>query len=290
MAIKLDAGEVGRTDIYSIYPKELILVDGDNSRINPHTQEEIESLALSLLENGQLQPILARKVEGNKVKVVVGYGRTKAAQYINTVLQPDKPIKLLVRISDMNAEEAFIKSIVENLDRKNPDPIDDAYAQRILREQYGWSDQKIAEFYKNSVAYIGQLKKTLTLSKEIQQEVKLGNLPISTAITLTDLPEAIRPEVIEANRTETGKIDTTGVNVAVREHKQATGTGGKGRSIKEIKTFLVELGGPAETVATRELAKQLLEFIAGKITDDVMLAGFRGHTKADEVVDQAKAA
>lgn len=292
MAIKLDAGEVGRGDIFSISPEHLLYAADLNSRVVPHTDEEIEALAKSIVENGQLQPVLARRVEGHKVQVVAGFGRTRAVAWANANLNPPKPLKVLVRIVDLNAEEAFVRSIVENNDRTNTTPIDDAYAQRRLREEFNWPEQKIADFYKKSVAYIGQLRKTLTLSTELKAEVAAGNLPVSTAIILTDLPETERAAVVaEAKDDVTGKVDTEVVKKKVRAKKIETGAGSTALSLKEVRTFFEELTGPGESEAIRELSKKVLSFVAGKITEQQMSNALKKWTKPDAVpVEDAKEA
>lgn len=288
--MKLNAGEVGRTDVFHIAPEELILVEEDNSRQVSHTKEQIESLANSLIgPSGQLQPILARRLTGageNKVKVVAGFGRTKAALYVNKVLRPDNPIKLLVRVLDMSPEEALVRSIEENIARAETTPIDDAYAQRKLRE-FGWSEQKIADFYQKSVAYIGQLRKTLELSTDLKQEIIEGNLPISAAITLTEIPEEERAAVVAEAKDGAGKVNTETINRKVRDRKIEQGKG-KGRSLKEIKAFFEATTGPAETLAVRELSKKIVAFIAGKISDKVMTNALQKNTLADP--EQAEAA
>jgi ParB/RepB/Spo0J family partition protein len=287
MAMRLDAGEVGRGDLFSIFPENLIVVEEENSRVVPHTDDEIEALAHSILEHTQQQAVVATRIAGNKVQLVSGYGHTTAIKYINTVLRPENPLKVLVRIQEMNKEEAFVRSIVENIDRAATTPIDDAHAQRRLREEFHWTEERIAKFYKKSVAYIGQLRKTLTLSNEIKQEVATGNLPISTAIALTELPEAERPAVLEAAKSpETGKVNSEVVNQAVRNQKIAAG-GGKSRSVKEIRKFLEELTGPAEQDGVRELSKKLLAYIGGKITDQQMTNALKKWTRVADATAAA---
>ena len=49
MAMKLNAGETGRQDLFSIFPENIVVIPGENGRKEPHSQEEIESLANSIL-------------------------------------------------------------------------------------------------------------------------------------------------------------------------------------------------------------------------------------------------
>lgn len=180
---------------------------------------------------------------------------------------------------DLNPEEAFVRNLVENIERAATTPIDDAHNQRRLREQYGWSEVKIADFYKRSVAYISQLRKTLVLPTEIQQGVAQGNIPLAAALDLVDLPALEQKEAVaEATNPETGKVVAETVRKRVRDKKIEAG-GGKGRSIKEVRTFFEELTGPGESEAIRGLSEKLLLFLSGKITDKQMTNALEKYTK-----------
>ena len=283
MAMKLNAGETVRQDLFSIFPENIVVIPGENGRKEPHSQEEIESLARSILEYTQLEPVVVRRIEDHKVQLVAGYGRYTAVKYINTVLQPNNPVKLQCKVVDLNPEEAFVRNLVENIERAATTPIDDAHNQRRLREQYGWSEAKIADFYKKSVAYISQLRKTLVLPTEIQQGVAQGNIPLAAALDLAALPaEEQKEAVAEATNPETGKVVAETVRKRVRGKKIEAG-GGKGRSIKEVRTFFEELTGQAEVEAIRGLSEKLVLFLSGKITDKQMTNALEKYTKLEAV-------
>lgn len=273
MSMKIDAGDVKRGELFSIFPHEIIVNPEENGRAYPVSDETIQALAESILEYGQEQPVVVRRIEGNKVKLVAGYGRHRAVLRINTVLQPDNPIRLQCRVRDtMNSKEAFIHNLVENRDRCDTTPVDDAENQRRLREQYGWSEAKIAEFYGKSVSYIYQLKKTLALSEPIKEQVAEGNISIGATLDLTELPESQREAVVEeAKNPETGKVDSDKVREKVRIHKEANGSGGKARTLKNLKTFFDEQTGPGERESVRGLCRKFLDYVSGKISDVQMV-------------------
>ena len=267
MAIQLNAGEIGRADLFSILPENIVVNEADNGRAVPHSPEEIEALAHSILTYGQQQPVVVRRVEDKKVALVSGYGRYKAVKHINSVLRPDSPVKLQCKVVDCNPEEAFVRNLVENIERAATTPVDDAHNQRRLREEFGWPEQRIAEFYKRSVAYISQLRKTLQLSQPIQQAVAAGKMAVSAAIDLAELPEAARQEAVaDATNRTTGKVDSGVIRKKVRDRKIENGQA-KGRTLKEVRTFFEKQDEPAPV---RELAESILDFLAGKITDRQM--------------------
>jgi ParB family transcriptional regulator, chromosome partitioning protein len=267
MAMQLNAGEIGRADLFSILPENIVVNEADNGRAIPHSPEEIEALANSILSYGQQQPVVVRRVEDRKVALVSGYGRYKAVRHINAVLRPDSPVKLQCKVVDCNPEEAFVRNIVENNERAATTPVDDAHNQRRLREEFGWTEQRIAEFYKRSVAYISQLRKTLQLPQPVQQAVAAGNLAVSAAIDLVELPEAARQEVVaEATDRATGRVDSRVIRKKVRDKKIENGQA-KARTLKEVRTFFEAQDEPGQI---RELAESILDFLAGKITDGQM--------------------
>jgi ParB/RepB/Spo0J family partition protein len=276
--MKIVAGDVARQDMISVFPENVIVVPEENGRLIPATEEEVKlkaqkvaTLAESIKKDGQKQPVLVRRVEGNKIQLVAGYTRHAAITLLNTQ-QPDDPLRIQCKVVDMSPEEAFVSNLIENLQRDDTTPMDDAHNQRRLRDQYGWSEQKIADFYKNSVAYIGQLRKTLQLPEAIQQGVQAKTVPLQAALDLTELPAAEAVTVVAAaTNPETGKVDATKVRQHVRNKRIEAGKGqGKARSMKEVRTFFEETTGPGEAEGVRELAKKVLSFIEGKITDQQM--------------------
>jgi ParB family chromosome partitioning protein len=267
MAMQLNAGEIGRGDLFSILPENIVVNEADNGRAVPHSPEEIEALANSILTYGQQQPVVVRRIEDKKVALVSGYGRYKAVRHINSVLRPDSPVKLQCKVVDCNPEEAFVRNIVENNERAATTPVDDAHNQRRLREEFGWTDQRIADFYKKSVAYISQLRKTLRLPQPVQQAVARGDMAISAALDLVELPEPARQQAVaEATDRTTGRVDSEVIRKKVRDKKIENGRA-KARTMKEVRTFFE---GQEEPGPIRELAESILDFLAGKITDRQM--------------------
>lgn len=285
--MKLDPavnGETGRIDVTTMFPEFIIVDENDNPRApsERHTPDEVMALAQRIIKEGQDTPAMGRKVAGGQIKLVAGYGRHKAFTLINTVLQPDKPLKMQIRIQDMNAEEAYVKAIRENLDRKETKAVSDAHAQRVLRELHFWSEEQIAELYEKSVSYIGLLRKIVNLGKEVQEQINNGSLAVSNAVTLSELPESDHAQVIaEAKDQSTGKVDGGVIRERVRQHKARTGatTNIPSRGVKQIREFLDGLDGPGETEAVRALGKKFREFVDGKISDVQMSNALKKWTK-----------
>ena len=278
MAIKINAGDVGRGDVFFIDPQEIIVDEKLNGRWEPHDEAAIKSLAKSFEEEGQLQPVQVRRVADNRVQLVMGYRRHAAVVEFNR-LHPDKPMKLKAIVVTINNEEAFRRNIVENRERQETTPIDDAFNQRRLRDDYGWTDTKIAEFYGLTPPYVGILKKLLTLPTATQKLVHSRQLSVKAAAALTELtPEqqqqAIEPAPVQVDpqpdatpmKTDLTEKMSSRVVKAVRAAKIKKG-GKQARSLAEVRKFFEGLN---ETPQVKALAGMMLEFIQGRLTDETM--------------------
>jgi ParB/RepB/Spo0J family partition protein len=286
MSMKLSAGEVVRQDEFLIDPSEVIVDPMLNGRWKPHDDEAVEVLARSIGDEGQLQAVQVRRIDGNRVQLVLGY-RRHAAVKLHNYHNPENQIKLRCKVVVISPEEAFRRNIVENRQRSDCTPIDDAHNQRRLREVHGWQDVKIAEFYGMTPSYVSRLRKLLSLPDKVQDAVHGKSLSVDAALALADLPQKDREEVLatdlnghvtteEAPAVEPPVKTSQEIVAAVRDKKIDQGTGkGQPRTLKEVRAFLEGLTGPAEPKAVKDLAEAFLKFLQGKIKDAAMEKHFR---------------
>jgi ParB/RepB/Spo0J family partition protein len=285
MAIRINAAPEGekvqRGEMFFIDPMFVQVNESLNGRAFPHDEDAIERRCNSFEKEGQLQPVIVRRIDDNRVQLVLGYCRYAAAVMYNK-RHPDKPMKLKCVVSDLNEEEAFRKNIVENRERQETTPIDDAFNQRRLREEFGYNDSKIAEFYNCTPSYVSQLKKLLQLEPKIQLMVHRKEFAFSAALALADLPPEEREQaLVEAADKGTS---TASITKAVREKKIEKGKG-HSRSLKEVRSYFEELSGPAEKSGIKSIAELMLKFISGRIKEETMTNRLNS-LFPDEVVEQ----
>lgn len=271
MAMKLNAGDVIRQDEFLIDPTEILVDDALNGRWQPHTDEAVEQMVKSFEEEGQLQAVQVRRVHDNKVQLVLGYRRFAAARLYNQ-RHPDQPLKLKCKVVLVNDEEAFRRNVVENRERAECSPIDDAHNQRRLREVFGWTDARIAEFYHVSPAQVCTLKKLLALPSDVQGLVHGRTLSVQAATGLADLPTVEQKQILVAGQAE--GLTSQKVVKQVRERKIDRGKG-QARSLAEVRAFLEGLTGPAEAAPVKQFAEDFLKFIQGKVKDNTMQQSIR---------------
>jgi ParB family chromosome partitioning protein len=266
VAARINAGDVGRGDVFFIDPPEIIVDEKLNGRWKTHDAEAVEDMAKSFEAEGQLQPVQVRKVADNRVQLVLGYRRHRAALLYNQ-RHPDSPMKLKCVVVTVNDEEAFRRNIVENKQRAETTPIDDAFNHRRLREEFGWTDAMIAEFYGMTSSYVGLLKKLLMLPTAAQLHVHKRELSVQAAAALADLPAEEQKQALASQ--QPGESLSKSVVKQVREKKIARG-GKQSRSLAEVRSFLQGLTGPAERPQVKDLCDLLLEYIQGRLADDTM--------------------
>ncbi|GAB5404720.1 MAG: ParB/RepB/Spo0J family partition protein [Aureliella sp.] len=163
---------------------ELSVYEIDNNPFQPRRQfntEEIASLAESIREHKQLQPVLVRKV-GDRYQLISGERRLRA-----TIHAGLKTIRAEVREADdrLVAELA----IVENLQRKDLDPIEKALSFRRYIDQHKCTQDDLAKRLKIDRSTIANLMRLLELPEEIQQGVQSGNITAGHARALLPLGE-----------------------------------------------------------------------------------------------------
>ena len=168
-------------------------------------EEEIEDMVSSLCLQGQLQPILIRPVSGDRVQVVAGDTRHRAALRINERnLWPwSKPedggrMRLDCKVEAGSERESFGNSLVENLQRKNLSPIDIANAVQIASQKYQYTDQEIRARFKQTTdpAWLSNMRSLAKLPDSIKRKIHLRDFAPSVGYLLSEIPEAEHEAVL----------------------------------------------------------------------------------------------
>jgi ParB family chromosome partitioning protein len=156
-------------------------------------EEELQELADSIVENGILQPIIVKKAHGNEnYKIIAGERRFRAAQLANLAEVP-------VIIKDITDSQALEIAIVENIQRQNLTPIEEASAFTRLIEEYSYTQEELATHLGKSRSHITNLLRLLTLPEKVQDMVNNGSLSMGHARALVKLENALHvaEEIIE---------------------------------------------------------------------------------------------
>lgn len=139
---------------------------------------DLTELAASIRDVGILQPIVARQVNG-KLVIVMGHRRHAGARLAGVLQVP-----VIVRTAAMDPDEILAAMIVENGQRLNLDPIEEARALARLKRADDSSDQLLAERISKSQPYVSGRLALLSLTPAQQAAVRAGTLPLTRAIKL----------------------------------------------------------------------------------------------------------
>ncbi len=158
---------------------------------NKFDDEEISQLAESIKNNGLLEPILVRK-KGEYYEIIAGERRFRAIQKLGL---PYIEVKIL-NISDAKLCEI---SLVENLQRKDLNPIERANGYRKLIDLFQYSQEQIAKIFNVSPAVISNALRLLSLPSQIQEYFSRENFTEGHARLLLSLKDTAK-QIEYANR------------------------------------------------------------------------------------------
>ncbi|MCD6583238.1 MAG: ParB/RepB/Spo0J family partition protein [Candidatus Omnitrophica bacterium] len=141
--------------------------------------QELEELKASIREKGVIQPIIVRKV-GERFELVAGSRRVQAAKSLGI-----KELPAVVR--EITDKESLILALIENLQRKNLNPIEEALAFKRLNEEFALTYEEIARLMGKDKTSISNNIRLLKLPQEIQEALKKNIITFTQARALLGL-------------------------------------------------------------------------------------------------------
>lgn len=296
MSKQINAGaDVKRGDFFFVDPFSVIVKDENRGRAFPPTPQQIIDKAVSILDQGQIQPVVCRCVQDNKLLLNAGFTRCAAVRLIRTGFEyegqrfHDPEFKLKVVLQKGNDLDALKTNIAENQHRDDTSVIDDAHNQNVLRDRHGLNDGDIAKIYRCTEDTVVKKAKLLGLSAELQKRVHYKGLSMGAALSLLELPDDQREAAVEAASGKNGHVDGTALAAMMRDRvlsdsENGTGSGSsgndkkksktKGRSRGEIRKFAValwEARDKTKSEGKKRFAETLLRWIDGKASDKALL-------------------
>ena len=141
------------------------------------SDEAIAALADSIREYGVLQPILVRPLGTGMYQIVAGERRWRAARMLGL----DEVSENIKELSNL---EAMQIAIVENLQRENLNPLEEASGYSELIEKFGMTQEKVAKLVGRSRSAVANAVRLLTLPESVQKMVESGDLSAGHARAL----------------------------------------------------------------------------------------------------------
>ncbi len=155
-------------------------------------EDDLKELSSSIKNQGLIQPIIIKPIEGNQFQIIAGERRWRACQ-LNGMHEVDCVIK---NIDDINVLEA---ALIENIQREDLNVIEEANAYKGLIDIKGINNENLAKLIGKSPSHISNILRLLELDKKIQKQVISGDLSMGHARALIGVPDAIKKanEIIE---------------------------------------------------------------------------------------------
>ena len=144
--------------------------------------ELLNDLAESIKINGILQPIAVREVDNNKYEIIAGERRWRAAQLAGLTKVP-------IILFEANNEKTFELAIMENVQREDLNPIEEALAIKELIEKYNFSQEKIIDITGKKRTRIVNILRVLDLPDEIQKLIAEEKISRGHGIALLSFKE-----------------------------------------------------------------------------------------------------
>ena len=141
--------------------------------------DSLEELANSIKADGVIQPIVVRKV-GDKYEIIAGERRFRASKLAGL----EKVPIIIKNVSDRKAREL---ALVENIQREDLNPIEEAISLKTLMEEYKLTQQELSDIVGKSRSYIANNLRLLNLSDYIKDYLIRGELSPSQGRTLLSL-------------------------------------------------------------------------------------------------------
>jgi len=221
---------VERTRSQRRVPIEFIRPNTNNPR-RVFSEVELDELAQSLRERGMIQPIVVRHVPGasDSYEIIAGERRWRAAQRASL---HEIPIVVL----DVSDGEALELAIIENVQRTDLNPLEEATGYQTLASQFNHSQDDIAQIVGKSRSHIANTLRLLRLPETVKAYINAGKLSAGHARALVNLPD---PETTARDIVERG-LNVREVEAIGQARAKASGKKVRARVHKDADTIAME--------------------------------------------------
>lgn len=213
------------------------------------SEEKIQELAQSIKENGLIQPIIVRQSPVIGYEILAGERRYRASIVAGLSEVP-------VIVKNLSDQDMMVHSIIENLQREDLNPVDEAKAYQSLIDK-GFTHADIAEKMGKSRPYITNLVRLLNLSPSILKEVESGRLSQAHARLLINLSKNDQENLLK--RIQAEDLSVRQVERLLQEKKQE-------KKIREKDFFIKEEEDKLKKLLGLDVQIQLQKKEAGRIS------------------------
>ncbi len=167
-------------------PASLPLGQLQPGRYQPRTRMDesaLQELAASIRQHGLMQPIVVRPLAAGRWEIIAGERRFRAARLAGLTEVP-------VLVREVGDEQALALALIENIQREDLNPLEEAQAIRRLISEFGYTHEQAAEAIGRSRSATSNLLRLLQLAEPVQTMLLAGDIEMGHARALLGLPGA----------------------------------------------------------------------------------------------------
>ena len=147
---------------------------------------KLDELTRSIKDKGIIQPILVRPLAGGAYRIIAGERRWRAAQRAGLLKVP-----VVVReVAEGSDQQLLELALIENIQRENLNPVDEAVAYQRLADQFSLTQEQIAAAVGKDRSSVANFMRLLKLPDEVRADLAAGSITMGHARTLLSLPDA----------------------------------------------------------------------------------------------------
>ena len=237
-------------------------------------EEALLALSQSILKQGVMQPIIVRPVGNNQYEIIAGERRWRAAKLANL---NDVPV-IIKNIPD---ESALAMALIENIQRENLNPLEEAVGIKRLIDEFNMTHEEAADAVGKSRVTVSNLLRLLTLTKPVQDRLLNGKIDMGHARALIGLEGSqqimLCEEIVQKN------LSVREVETLVKNLQNGYKTGPISSSAKKTNADV------------RQLEESLAEALGASVTIDAKKNGsgilkvhYRNLEQLDEILKKIK--
>lgn len=154
-------------------------------------EESLTELADSIERHGIMQPIVVRVVSANVYEIIAGERRWRAAKLAKLEQVP-------VIIREVDDEQALELALIENIQRADLNPLEEAAGYQRLMDDFGYTQERLAPIVGKSRSHIANLLRLLKLPESIKRRIDSGELTMghARAILMAKDPEELAQQIV----------------------------------------------------------------------------------------------
>ena len=269
-----DMGSVGEADSLLMLKVEQLRAGKYQPR-SYMDEAALQTLAASIKTQGIMQPILVRHIDDEQYEIIAGERRWRASKMAGL-----KEVPVLVR--EIADEAALAMALIENIQRENLNPLEEAQGIKRLIDEFSMTHEKAADAVGRSRVSVSNLLRLLTLCEPVQEMLMQGKLDMGHAralIGLSGAQQVMLAEKIVLNDCSVREAEQLVKNHRAQLDKSSEKSNKKQQSIKNVDLELLK----REDVLSNRLGK-LVRIKAGENGSGTLKINYTNLEQLDEII------